>query len=130
MANITVKKNDGTTDVVYNALSPSSGDGVAAVWRQDAMATQANLKAMVSLRTAWNGPRDARRVQLDFQYPHVSTDSTTGITSVIARVPISFTATVPTSVPDTVVAEAVSQCMNLGVSVLMKDSFKAGYAPT
>jgi hypothetical protein len=130
MADIVVKKDDGTTNVTYVALNPSSGDGVPAYWRQEAMATQANLKATSSLRSAWNGPRDARRVQFDFTYPHVSTDSTTGLTSIVARVPISVTATVPQLVPDTVVAEAVSQCANLLSSTLVKACFKAGFAAT
>lgn len=130
MANITVKKNDGTTDVVFVALNPSSGDTVPAFWRQDAMATQADLRATLALRSQWNGPRTARRIEATYQYPHVSTDSTTGITTIVARVPVSISWTVPSNVPDTVVAEAISQCANLMASTLIKDSCKVGFAPT
>lgn len=130
MADITVKKNDGATNVVYVALNPSSGDTVPAAWRQEAMGLQADLRATMSIRSQWNGPRTARRIEGTFQYPHVSTDTTTGLTTVVARVPISFTATVPVNIPDTVVAEAISQHANLLASTLIKDSCKLGYAPT
>ena len=39
MASITVKKYDGTTDIVFDALSASGGDNSPAVWRQDTGAT-------------------------------------------------------------------------------------------
>lgn len=35
MANITVKKADGTTDIVFDAIAGSGGDTSAARWRQD-----------------------------------------------------------------------------------------------
>lgn len=130
MADIVVKKADAVTNVTYNALSPSSGDTVPSVWRQEAMATQPNLKATCSLRAGWNGPRDARRVQMDFMYPFTSTDSTTGLTSVVARIPIQVTATVPQLVTDTIISEAVAQCGNLLVAALVQSCFKAGYAAT
>jgi hypothetical protein len=130
MADIVVKKADDTTNVTYNALSPSSGDTVPSVWRQEAMATQPNLKATCSLRASWNGPRDARRIQMDFMYPFTATDSTTGLTSVVARIPIQVTATVPQLVTDTVISEAVAQCGNLLDAALIQSCFKAGYAAT
>lgn len=130
MADITVKKDDGVTNVIFVALNPSSGDTVPAFWRQDAMGTQANLRATFSLKSTWNGPRDARRVEGVYQYPFTSTDSTTGLTSVVSKVPISFSATVPQGITDTVVAEAISQWANLMASTLVKSSLKAGFAPT
>lgn len=130
MADITVKKDDGTTNVTFVALNPSSGDTVPAYWRQDAMGAQANLRATLALKSTWNGPRDARRVEGVYQYPFVSTDTTTGLTSVVSRVPISFSATIPQRITDTVVAEAVSQWANLMASSLIKACCKAGFAPT
>lgn len=130
MADIVVKKADTVTNVTYVALNPSSGDTVPAFWRQDAMATQADLRATMAIKSQWNGQRTARRVETVFQYPHVSTDSTTGLTSVVARVPISATFTVPASVPDTVVAEAIAQHANLMASTLIESACKVGFAPT
>lgn len=130
MADLVVKKADGTTNVTFNALTPSSGDTVPAVWRQEAMATQPNLKATASLRTGWNGPRDARRAQLDFSYPFVATDTTTGLTSVVARIPIQVTATIPQLVTDAIISEAVAQAGNIFAAALVQSAVKAGYAPT
>lgn len=50
MANLTVKKYDGVTDIVYDALSASGGDGSPAVWRQD---TGAVAALPVGLRKAF-----------------------------------------------------------------------------
>jgi hypothetical protein len=130
MADLVVKKDDGVTNVTYVALNPSSGDSVPAFWRFEAMGTQADLRATMSLRAQWNGPRTARRVEGTFQYPHVSTDTTTGLTSVVSRVPISYSATVPANIPDTAVAEAVSQFANIMAATLIKACCKAGFAPT
>jgi hypothetical protein len=38
-ANIVVKKNDGTTDITYTAVQPSSGDGVQAIWKSQTVGT-------------------------------------------------------------------------------------------
>lgn len=51
MANITVKKADGTTDVVYTALTPSAGDKTSARWSLTASSTKANLRLL------WNALR-------------------------------------------------------------------------
>lgn len=64
MANITVKKFDGTTDIVFDALSGSGGDGSPAVWRQDtgaAAGLPVGLRKSFKLWTTWNGPKTADR---------------------------------------------------------------------
>lgn len=130
MANLTVKKADGTTDIVFSALTPSSGDKVSAQWRSETAGASASLRPTAELRSTFNGPRTARRLDFSFQYPFTVTDSTTSVTTVKARIPASLTMTVPTEVPDTVVAEAVAQAFNILKSTLVMDSFKTGYAPT
>jgi hypothetical protein len=130
MANITVKKADGTTDIVYAALNPSSGDKVSALWRNETGGASASLRPTFNMVSQWNGARTARRVSVSFQYPFTVTDSTTSITTVKARVPFEFTITIPAEVPDTAVAEAVAQGTNLMVSTLVRDCLKVGFAPT
>lgn len=130
MANIVVKKADGTTDVTYTALQPASGDGVAAVWRNEAAGTSSAVKPTVSMSSRWNGPKTARRIDVSFVYPHTYTDANTGLALVKDKVPVTLSAVVPAAVPDTVVAEAVAQAMNLFDSTLFVDSVKTGYAPT
>lgn len=130
MADITVKKADAVTNITYSALTPSSGDKVAAQWRSETAGLAAGLRPTFTMQSQYNGPRTARRVDFTFQYPFTVTDSTTTVTTVKARVPFSGSMTLPVEIPDTVVAEAVAQACNLLVSTLAQSSFKTGFAPT
>lgn len=130
MANITVKKADGTTDIVYTALNPSSGDNVPALWRSETAGAAPALRPTIQMKSTNNGPKTARRIQVDYQYPYNLTDTTTSSTYVKSRIPMTMTLTVPGEVPDSIVAEAVNQMTNLLDSQLFIDSFKIGFAPT
>jgi hypothetical protein len=129
MAAITVKKADGTTDIVYSNMTPSGGDKVPAVWRSESVGASANLRPTLQLVSEWNGPRTARRITASYQYPYTVTDSTTSTTTVKARIPFTIQGTVPAEVPDDIVAEACAQVANLFDSTLIQDSFKSGFAP-
>lgn len=130
MADIIVKKADGTTNITFTALTPSSGDKVPAVWRSETAGLAAGLRPTFEMQSQWNGPRTARRVQINGQYPFTVTDTTTSTTTVKARIPFNATWTVPIEVPDTVVSEAVAQLSNMMVSPLAQTSIKLGYSPT
>lgn len=130
MADITVKKADGTTNITFTALTPSSGDKVPAVWRSETAGLAAGLRPTFEMQSQWNGPRTARRVQINGQYPFTVTDTTTSTTTVKARIPFNATWTVPIEVPDTVVSEAVAQLSNMMASPLAQTSIKLGYSPT
>ena len=130
MADITVKKADGTTNIVFSALTPSSGDKVPAQWRSETAGAAAGLRPTFDMVSQWNGPRTARRVSISGQYPATQTDTTTSATTVVSRIPFQATFTVPVNIPDTVVAEAVAQMTNLMASALVQSATKIGYAPT
>lgn len=133
MANITVKKNDGTTDIVYDALSGSAGDGSSAVWRQDTGAVAGlpvGYRASLKLATKNNGPKTARVAEGVYKRPYAYQDSTTSLYSSKDSVLIEIRATLPQGMPSTELNEAVSQGLNLFASVLVKDSLKAGFSPT
>lgn len=129
MANITVKKNDGTTDQVYTAMTPSGGDGVPAVWRAanigSAPAHQPELR--MTTREASKGAK--RAVRGTYVFPVIATNSTTGITSVVDRIMISYDATVSKAAPNDAINEAVAQGNNLFASALFKQSAQQGFAP-
>lgn len=124
MANITVKAANGTTDVVYNALTPSAGDSVSAMWRPNAASTIAGHRPVVQMRTQFNGPRTARRVHFSGKFPVIA-DSV-----VVATIPVEYNITLPMGIEDAAAAEAVHQFNNLLVATLVTDSIKAGFAPT
>lgn len=128
MADVTVKANDGTTNVVYVAMSPSAGDRVPSQWRVNAANARANLRPKFELVSQKNGAGTARRLQAVFRYPCVETLN--GVETLVATVPIDVTWTIPLNATDTAIAEAVSQFANLLASTLIKDSVKAGFAPT
>lgn len=130
MANITVKAANGTTDVVYTAMAPSSGDGVPAVWRNEAGGSATAFKASFSLSSRYNGPKTARRLNGVFDLPQTATDTTTSLVSVINRIPVSFSIALPVSCPQSVIDEAVHQVTNLLASTLVRDALKSGYSPT
>lgn len=130
-ANLTVKKNDGTTDIVYNAVSPSSGDSVAAVWRQDTGNTAPpGMRPRLNLKFRDNGPRTARVLESKFVYPYTYVDSTTGQTKSTDLVLFGSNGTLPQHIPQTVVDEAVSQYFGLMNHPDVRTTVKTGFAPT
>lgn len=133
MANITVKKFDGTTDIVYDALSGSGGDGSPAVWRQDTGAVAGlpvGLRKILKLLTGWNGPKTARQSKFNFVAPYAVQDTTTTLWSAKDRVVIEGIASVPQGIPASEINEAVYQFCNLMAANLIKQSVSAGYAAT
>jgi hypothetical protein len=134
MANLTVKKADETTNIVYDALTPAAGDASDAVWRQDTGAVAGmpvGHRAILKMRTMNNGTSTARRAVVTFTRPYSTQNTTTSKyeakDSVVGRLEI----TVPQAIPATEVNEAVYQFLNcLGLtSGLIKQSIAAGYAP-
>lgn len=133
MANVTVKKFDGTTDIIYDALSGSGGDGSPAVWRQDtgaAAALPVGLRKIFKLWTLWNGPKTARQAKFNFVSPYALLDTTTSAYSSKDRVVIDGICTVPQNIPATEINEAIYQATNLLAAQLIKQSIAGGYAAT
>jgi hypothetical protein len=129
MADITVKKNDGTTDIVYTQMIPSAGDKSAAIWRSNSIGSAAAFRPELQAVSTANGPKTARRVNLKYSYPSLVTGSD-GKTNISDRLIIDVSAVVPQGMADTDVNEAVSQGLNLCSSALIKSTVKAGFAPT
>lgn len=127
--NITVKKHDGTTDITYFGLQPSSGDGVQAIYKStsvgSAPAHQPELR--VSARQLSNSKREVR---VTFVYPEIATNSTTGITSVVYKERGSFNFEIEMNSASTSINESTSQFLNLLASPAMKAIVQSGYGPT
>lgn len=130
MANITVKKADGTTDIVYTALSPSAGDKVPAQWRVESIGTVAGNRPVYTVTSRYTADKKARIVEGKLTYPETFTDTTTGIISVRNREVYSHSSIVHLEVADAILMELVSQGANLQKSVLIQDVMKSGFAPT
>lgn len=128
-ANITVKKHDGTTDVTYSAQQSSSGDNVQAIWKSlsvgTAQAHQPELRC--SARQIQGGKREVR---MTFSYPSLSTNTSTGVTSVIYKEAGTYTFVLDPQAPTVDVNEATSQFANLIASAHAKAIMASMYGPT
>jgi hypothetical protein len=132
MANITVKKADGTTDIVYDAVTASGGENSPAVWRQDTGAPASlppGLRQTLKVSTKWNGPKTARQLIFEFSYPYAVQDTTTTLYAAKDKVLFTGIITIPQSIPNTLLAEACNQGPNLIASALFKAAANMGYAP-
>lgn len=127
MNNITVKKADGTTNLVYVAKRPA-GSNTPAVYSADADSTTAAFRSTLTISDRRsNGKSPTQRVELNFTRPVLQTVS--GVTSTIGNIPISLVAVVPATFADSEIAEAVAQFGNLVVSADVQAALKSGYAP-
>lgn len=129
MANITVKKDNGTTDIVYTAMTPSGGDGVPAVWRSASVGTAAAHQPEFRLVSKEASRGSKRHVRATYVYPQIMTNSTTGVTEVIDRAIASADFTISKGMAQLDINEFASQFANLIASALAKESVKSGFAP-
>lgn len=128
MANITVKKSDGTTDIIYVGVAPSAGDKIPAIWRADAVSTIPKHRPTLSLLLKDNGPKTARHVTGVYKYPVAATVS--GVETLLGTVPFEFNGTLPTNLDANAVKEAIYQFGNLLVAALVRQQMTDGYAAT
>lgn len=131
MASITVKKSDGTTDIVFDAVTGSGGDSSPAVWRQDTGAVAGlpvGLRSSFKLTSKWNGPKTARQLSFEFSMPYAVQDSTTTLYAAKDKVVMTGVVTMPQAIPGANLNE-VAQGLNLLAATLVKSAVQAGYAP-
>lgn len=127
MADITVKKADAATNVVYTQLTASAGDRSPAIWRSNTSATLRGNRSTLTQEAHSNGPGTARRVTTKYMAPVVRTID--GLEQVVAYVPMDLNAVIPNGLTDSEVTEAVEQGLNLFASPLIRQSVALGYAP-
>jgi len=129
IANITVKKADGSTDIVWSALSGAGGDKTPAVWRSDTATGTVGQRPFIQMSSRWNGDSTARRFDVLAGFPGVYTNSTTGQTEVRAKAVLNLSLVVPQNMTSADISEFAAQIPNLIASTLFKSSFTEGYAP-
>lgn len=126
-ANITIKAADGTTDVVFTALTPAAGDRTPARWANLSANARANLRPTAEMTSRFNNARSARHVDFVLKYPEVVTVD--GVDRIVGTALMSATCVVPLQVSDPVISEAVAQFGNMLKNALVSGSVKVGYAP-
>lgn len=130
MADITVKKADGTTNVTYVAATPSAGDKSPAVWTLNAASGIQGFRPRLELQTQYNGPQTLRQARVRFSYPVTYTDTTTGLAKQLANVGFDGVVYLPVEMTTTDWNEAFAQLGNLMSSTLVRSSVQEGFAPT
>lgn len=128
IGNITVKKADGTTDVVYNAAVGSAGDRSPAVWTQDAYSSVQAHRPRLEMITDDNGSKTLRRVKFKFSYPTLVTVN--GVETSTQFCGFEGSMFNPKGMTTTEWKEAFAQLGNLLCSAAVRSANETGYAPT
>lgn len=134
-ADLTVKKADAATNIVYSGLVGASGDGVPAVWRCDDVAAgwsvaPAAVRPVLTVLTKWNGPKTARQLKFTFSYPSPFTDTTTGLTTMVDKLYAEGIITIPQAMPVAQIGEGNAQLFNLLDHASVLAMANSGYAVT
>lgn len=127
-SNITVKKDDGTTDIVYTFQVPSSGDGTPAVWKSVTVGSAPGHQPELRLTASEADGGASRRLKATYQYPQIATDTTTSLVSVVNRAVASVEWKFSKGMNTTDINEYVSQFSNLLDDSVVKACLKAGYS--
>lgn len=130
IANIVVKKADGTTDITYTAVCPAAGSDPA-VFKSQTVGTspgqQPELRCSGKGRVAKGSPY--RDLTLTYKYPKSVANTTTGEITLSEGFSASVTAHVNQTMPAADIKEAAYQFGNLVASALIKSVLNDGYAP-
>lgn len=128
LSNITVKKYDNTTDVVYTAVASAASDGVAAEYQNQTGFAIPSNRPTLKLSTRANGKGTSRRASASFVWPLTTVDLS-GKTVRSGSVNGEFSMILPQDVDQTVVREAHQQFAKLLASSALKDVLDTGFAP-
>lgn len=127
MANIVVKKADGTTNVTYAAQRASAGDNLPAEWRLDDAALPRSFRPRFQLVAGESG-RDFRRVRTKLDFPVVRTIN--GVATVVGTPVGNADVRVFQGLTAAEINEFVEQYANLIRAALTVACMKDGYGPT
>lgn len=129
LADIVVKKNDGTTNVTYSGVVPAAGDASPARLRSTGVGSAPAHKPTLEIGARDNGNKTGRRVTLTFTYPSLVT-STSGAVTVADKAILSVSAILPNNMAQSDLDEFVAQGTNLVASPLIVSALKTGVSLT
>lgn len=127
LQDISIKKKDGTTDVVYTAVQGAAGENPA-VFRNNTVGTTIAERPTLLVKAQSNGNGTARRVRVDFSWPLVSTDAG-GNKVITGRMTGEASVLIPQNQNVATIGEQAYQFGNLLGNAVLKASFEEGYAP-
>lgn len=127
MANITVKKANGTTDIVWTGVSPSAGDKSPAVWKSLTVGATPGVRPEFRAVGESNSNGTARRLKTSMVWPSSVLDAN-GRPVVLDKCSGSSLFTIAQNMSDVEIAEFAYQYANLIASQLHKQMVTDGYA--
>lgn len=128
LANITVKKADGTTDIVYTGVVPSSGDKTSAVWKALTIGATPGVRPQFSVLAESNQNGTARRIKFAGLWPSSVVDAN-GRPVVMDKNTLSGSFSVAQNMTDAEISEFAHQFTGLLASVLFRECLTSGYSP-
>lgn len=129
LANITIKKADGTTDITWTGVAASAGDKSPALWRSLTVGSAPAFQPTLRVTSRANGPGTARRVDAEVVYPYTTT-GTDGKTYLAERSMLALSFLLPNGMPTETGNEAAAQAARLIGSPLFIQMLQAGFAAT
>lgn len=127
MADITVKKADGTTNITYTAVQKSAGDTSPARWEQQTPSVLSLRPQFAVQSSRPPGAGNLRRVECNGVYPIADPVNPTVEGARVTLNGCKITISRNSAMTDT--AEGVHQLMNLVAAALVKQCALEGYAP-
>lgn len=123
LANIVVKKNDGTTDITYTGVDPAAGEQPA-LWASQTIGNAKAHQPDLRIRSVKRG--STVEVSGTYRYPQIATNSTTGVTSVLRSLSGTFSVKYDMAMATADSNEGATQFANLVASALVKEMMKTG----
>lgn len=127
ITDITVKKANGTTDVVYTGVTGSAGDKSPAVYKNKTVGTTPAQNPTFTLVGADNGTGTSRRMKFSGQWPVVKQDAG-GNVVVSGRSSVEGSFLLPQNIAQADIDEVVHQFTGLLASEEVRTQLKTGYA--
>lgn len=126
ISNLTIKKNDGTTDVTWTAQSGQGGPNLPATYASQTVGSALAHQPTFTFVAKDSGDGETRRSVAQSIFPHLVTD-TAGNVTVQRKGQIDISFAFPKNMTSAQWAECVSQTINLLTA--LKADIKAGTAP-
>ncbi len=126
IANLTVKKNDGTTDIVWSALNGQGGPNLPATFASQTVGSALAHQPTMTIVAKDSGDGETRRTNFQVIYPNLETDASS-ITRVNRKGQVDVSFAMPKVMTATQWNECVSQTINLLTA--LKLDLKTGSAP-
>lgn len=128
IANMTVKKFDGVTDILWTGVQGSGGDKSPAIWTSDTVSTSRSFRPTLQQWSFHTGNSQHRASKVTLVYPSLYIEN--GVTKVLGFNTFSGEFKTLMAAPSTDVQETVAQTINLMASAHLRAHLISGYAPT